>query len=88
MNIFLYLLVPALIVAAFALASWARNRQPTSLEAGLDSFRREMQALSPDAAPNFRRREEPERPGVERPGSPGPPRPPRQSRPPDSGSGH
>ena len=82
MNVFLYLLVPALIVAAFALASWARNRQPTSLEAGLDSFRREMQALSPEAAPNFRRREEPERPAGSRPG---PPRPPRQPRPPGSG---
>ena len=84
MNVFLYLLVPALIVAVFALASWARNRQPTSLEAGLDSFRREMQALSPEAAPNYRRREEPDRASMERPG---PPRPPRQSRPPDQGAG-
>ena len=83
MNVFLYLLVPMLIVAVFALVSWARNRQPTSLEAGLDSFRREMQALSPEAAPNFRRREEPERPTAKRPG---PPRPPRQPRPPASGS--
>jgi hypothetical protein len=80
-NVFLYLLVPALIVGAFALATWVRNRQPTSLEAGLDSFRREMQALSPEAAPTFRHREEPDRPSGSRPGAaprrPGPPRPPR-----------
>lgn len=78
MNILIYLLVPAMIVAAFALITWARNRQPTSLEAGLDSFRREMQALSPEAAPDFRRREEPNRTTTtDRPGPrPRPPRPP------------
>lgn len=76
MNIFLYLLVPALIVGAFAVITWARNRQPTSLEAGLDSFRREMEALSPEAAPDFRRREEPDRSTTSRPGPTRPPRPP------------
>lgn len=74
MKILVYILVPALVVAVAALVTWYRNRQPTSLEAGLDSFRREMQALSPEAAPNFRRREEPE--GTVRPGPPRPPRPP------------
>ena len=74
MNILVYILVPVLVVALAALVTWYRNRQPTSLEAGLDSFRREMHALSPEAAPNFRRREEPE--GTARPGPPRPPRPP------------
>ena len=77
MKILIYLLVPALIVAAVAIIGWARNRQPTSLEAGLDSFRREMQALSPDAAPTYRRREEPTKPSSDnRPGPTRPPRPP------------
>ena len=74
MNILVYILVPALVVALAALVTWYRNRQPTSLEAGLDSFRREMQALSPEAAPNFRHREEPG--GADRSGPPRPPRPP------------
>ena len=56
MKILLYLLVPVLVVVAFACASWVRNRQPTSLESGVDAFRREMSALSPDAAPLHRRR--------------------------------
>lgn len=56
MKILLYLLVPVLVVVVFAVASWARNRQPSSLESGVDAFRREMDALSPDAAPTQRRR--------------------------------
>lgn len=76
MKILVYILVPALVVAIAALVTWYRNRQPTSMEAGLDSFRREMQALSPEAAPNFRRREEPGAGGTARPGPPRPPRPP------------
>ncbi len=77
MKILVYILVPVLVVALAALFTWYRNRQPTSLEAGLDSFRREMHALSPEAAPNFRRREEPGSAGsTARPGPPRPPRPP------------
>jgi hypothetical protein len=56
MKILLYLLVPVLIVAVVAAVGWIRNRQPTSLESGVDAFQREMQALSPDAAPSSRRR--------------------------------
>jgi hypothetical protein len=56
-KILLYLLVPVLVVAAFATVSWVRNRQPTSLESGVDAFQREMKALSPDAAPLHRRRD-------------------------------
>ncbi|MCU1356937.1 MAG: hypothetical protein JWM89_2355 [Acidimicrobiales bacterium] len=58
MKILLYLLVPVLVVAAFATVSWVRNRQPTSLESGVDAFKREMSALSPEAAPAPRRRPE------------------------------
>ncbi|MGB3056237.1 MAG: hypothetical protein WBB52_15425, partial [Acidimicrobiales bacterium] len=73
-KILVYILIPALVVAVVAVISWVRNRQPTSMEAGLDSFRREMRALSPEAAPSFRHREEPGSDG--RPGPPRPPRPP------------
>lgn len=56
MGVLLYLLVPILIVAVVATAMWYRNRQPTSLEAGVEAFRREMEALSPEA--HLRREEE------------------------------
>jgi len=54
-NVLGYLLVPVLVVAIAASVMWARNRQPTSLQSGVDSFRREMDALSPDADPLRRR---------------------------------
>ena len=57
MNILLFVLLPILIVSGYALFVWARNRQPTSVESGVDAFRREMSALSPDAAPVHRRPE-------------------------------
>jgi hypothetical protein len=49
MGVLLYVLIPVLIVGLVAAANWFRNRQPSSLQAGVDSFRREMEALSPDA---------------------------------------
>ena len=55
MKILLFLLLPILIVSVYAMFVWARNRQPTSVESGVDAFRREMTALSPDAAPVQRR---------------------------------
>lgn len=48
-TILFYLLVPLVIVLLASFVMWARNRQPTSLQSGVDDFRREMQALSPDA---------------------------------------
>lgn len=88
MMILLYLLIPALVVGAAASVLWLRNREPTSLESGVESFRREMQALSPEAAPDHRRRTEPDVPAdnvgsdtvkvervVPRPSSGGPPTP-------------
>ena len=59
MNILWFVIVPLLVGTAAALASWVRNHQPTSLQSGVDSFRREMDALSPDAAPEHRRRTDP-----------------------------
>lgn len=78
LTILSYVLVPVLIVAVVASVMWVRNRQPTSLESGVDSFRREMNALSPDAAPSPRRRAE--EPGAD-PGPAGPRRPPSADRP-------
>ena len=67
MKVLLYLLVPVVVVAIYGVYMWARNRQPTSLESGVDAFRREMTALSPDAAPQTRRRPEgDQRPPVRR----------------------
>jgi hypothetical protein len=56
-KILLFVLLPVLVVSAYALWVWARNREPSSVESGVDSFRREMNALSPDAAPVQRRPE-------------------------------
>jgi len=56
-KVLLFLLVPILAVSAYAAWVWARNREPSSVESGVDAFRREMTALSPDAAPVQRRPE-------------------------------
>lgn len=55
MNVLLYLLGAVAVVVVYAIVVWARNRQPSSLESGVDAFQREMQALSPEAAPIRRR---------------------------------
>ena len=42
----------ALLVSLIGIGIMAlRARQPTSLESGIDAFKREMQALSPDDEP-------------------------------------
>ena len=56
MNILLFVLVPVLAVSAYAAFVWARNREPTSVESGVDAFRREMTALSPEKPSDDRRR--------------------------------
>ena len=80
MKILLFLLVPILAVSAYALWVWARDRQPSSVESGVDAFRREMTALSPDAAPVQRRPERGDGSGAPRQAprrpSPGDDRPP------------
>lgn len=60
MRILLFVLLPVLVVAAYATYVWLRNREPTSLESGVDAFRREMDALSPNQAPGNRRPDRPE----------------------------
>ncbi len=65
MTVLWFVVVPMLAVTAYAVYTWARNRQPTSVEAGVDAFRREMSALSPDAAP-IQRRVDPTAPGEDR----------------------
>ena len=66
MTILLFVLLPILVVGAYATYTWLRNRQPTSVESGIDAFQREMQALSPDAAPVQRRPQQPEADGPRR----------------------
>ena len=85
MKILLFVLLPVLIVASYAVFVWARNRQPSSVESGVDAFRREMSALSPDAAPVQRRPvREPER-GAD-PAGPAPRQAPRRPAPDDGAS--
>jgi hypothetical protein len=43
-----FLLVALALSIAGSLALWLRHRQPTSLDHGVDEFRREMDALRPD----------------------------------------
>lgn len=75
MTVLAYLLVPVLVVAIAASITWARNRQPTSLQSGVESFRREMEALSPEGDPRNRRRIDP---ATGRPTSAPRPAPPRR----------
>jgi hypothetical protein len=81
MKILAYILVPVAIVAIAASITWVRNRQPTSLQSGVESFRREMDALSPEAAPMHRRRTDPQAQG------PGAPLGPAQGTGPNAGRG-
>jgi hypothetical protein len=85
-NILVFVLVPMLVATAYALATWVRNRQPTSVESGVDAFRREMTALSPDAAPVQRRPERPSSgPGAGRPAPRRPQAGPAEGRDPRAG---
>jgi hypothetical protein len=46
--VFLSIAVGLSLLGWFVL--WVRHRQPSSMESGIDAFRREMDALSPDTA--------------------------------------
>jgi hypothetical protein len=50
-SVLLYLFVAVAISAAGSLVLWMRARQPTSMDAGIDQFRRELQALAPERPP-------------------------------------
>ena len=51
MSVLLYLLVAVLISLIGSMVLWLRARQPTSMDAGIEQFRRELQALAPDPPP-------------------------------------
>ncbi len=51
MSVLIYLLVAVLISLVGSLVLWMRARQPTSMDAGIDQFRRELQALAPERPP-------------------------------------
>jgi hypothetical protein len=59
MKVLWYLAVPVILVTAYCIVMWWRNRQPTSLESGVASFRKEMEALAPQVARRERRQPDP-----------------------------
>lgn len=50
MNPLVFLLIPVVIVIVASVVMWLRGRQPQTLHSGIDSFQREMHALSPDGS--------------------------------------
>lgn len=48
MTALLFLAIPVVIIVLGGTILWLRHRKPTSLESGVESFRREMRALSPE----------------------------------------
>jgi hypothetical protein len=42
-----FLMIAVVIIAVGGFVLYLRNRTPTGLDAGIDNFRREMQALAP-----------------------------------------
>lgn len=47
MNPIAFLMIAVVISLVGSLVLYLRSRTPTSLESGIDNFRREMQALAP-----------------------------------------
>jgi hypothetical protein len=61
-----FLLVVVVVCAIGGMVLWLQHRQPSTLESGLDEFRREMDALAPprdDPRPKVGRPKRPDRPG-------------------------
>ena len=56
MNPIAFLLLAAVIIVVGCGILYLRSRTPSSLEAGIDNFRREMQALAPRDEPAPSRR--------------------------------
>jgi hypothetical protein len=54
MGVLLFLLVPVLVVGIGSTLMARRQRKPSGMHASIDSFRREMDALSPDSKPRPR----------------------------------
>ena len=57
MGNLLYLVVPAVVAAVLIALIVLRNRKPTSMEAGIDAFSRELKALAPERAAEAAERE-------------------------------
>ena len=49
MSALAFLLIVVVVCAIGGLILWVQHREPNTLESGLDSFRREMDALAPPA---------------------------------------
>jgi len=50
-----FLFIALLISAVGVFVLWMRNRDTTTLDSGIDEFRREMRALAPDRRDDERR---------------------------------
>ncbi len=48
MSNLLYLLIAVVLSLLGSLVLWARNRQPKSMEAGIQRFAKELRALAPE----------------------------------------
>jgi hypothetical protein len=55
----LYLVGAVVVSAVLLLVVWFRNRKPKSVESAIDSFQRELRALSPDRRPADHERRNP-----------------------------
>ena len=53
-----FLLIAVALSVIGTLVLWMRNRGSTSLDHGVEEFRREMRALSPESRPDEQRRRE------------------------------
>jgi hypothetical protein len=61
-----FLFIVLVVCGLGGLVLWVQHRQPSTLESGLDAFRREMEALAPptdDPRPRVRRAKRPTRQG-------------------------
>jgi hypothetical protein len=54
MNAAVFLLIAVVVATVGSFVAVMRNRTPTSVESGIDDFRREMQALAPRPDPGER----------------------------------
>ena len=66
MSAIVFLLIVVVVCGVGGIVLWLQHREPNTLESGLDSFRREMEALAPpadDPETKLRRAKRPSRPG-------------------------
>ncbi len=66
MSALAFLLIVVVVSAIGGLVLWVQHREPSTMESGLDAFKREMDALAPPPdhpEPKLRRVKRPTRPG-------------------------